>query len=1010
MSEEILLALTRLFAIIVRQDGGGAEKEREFVISFFRQELDQDSLDSYVSLYDDFYEKNKKRSAKKISVSDSVRTLGICRKINKTLSQKQKVVVLIKLLELVALGEVLSGDRMEVLDTIASVFNIAQEDYSLLKKLISAKEIKNELEENPNIRFVSEFKKSSTSSLNFEIKGDLVFVKIPQVDMYFLKYIGNENLRLNSRLLKANSVYLFSHGSTLKNDKGAVIYYSDLIRLYNLGQKIPPISFNAFGISFKFGEKDTALNDINISEEQGRLIGIMGESGSGKSTLLNVLAGLEKPHSGSIKLNACDLDDPKINGLIGYVSQDDLLNEELTVYQNLYFSTKLSMSHLSEIELHEKVLSVLKSLGLEQRKDLKVGSVLDKTISGGQRKRLNIALEVIREPSLLFVDEPTSGLSSRDSEIVVDLLKELSLKGKLIFVVIHQPSSDIYKMFDKIMILDVGGYSVYYGNSVEALTYFKTEANQIDADRSQCNTCGNVNPEQIFTIIDAKVVNEYGEFTEKRKVSPSQWKDRFDKKKSLEEIEEVNSIPVNNLKLPSALKQTLIFCKRDILSKFSNKQYFYINLFEAPILAFLLSFIIRYNSSSDQSDYVFRFNDNLPVYIMMSIIVAFFMGLTISAEEIIKDRKVRKREKFLNLSWNSYLWSKFIILFSISAFQTLMFVLIGNSILEIQGMDFSYWLVLFSTACFANVLGLNISSAFNSAVTVYILIPLLIIPQMILSGLLFDFDKLNDYITNKSKVPLVADMMVSRWAYEAIATNQFVDNEYQKDLYKFEQREKEADYIASFYIKELSNMAHFANNHLHSEDSDKRNKSVLYLEVINTELRKYNYQPKMLERLLPLLSTKSYSSGAYSEVLTYFELMKNDHLEKFNVASIRKEKLKDYLDTYYSDQGGVLGLKNQYFNESLSDLLRNVSTKHRVLLYDGEMVQKIDPIFNMKSFRKHSLDYRTHFFVPIKYLFDIKIDTFVFNLLVIWLFVSILYFILYLEVLKKGVDFFFKLL
>ncbi len=97
----------------------------------------------------------------------------------------------------------------------------------------------------------------------------------------------------------------------------------------------------------------------------------------------------------------------------------------------------------------------------------------NKLISGGQRKRLNIALELIREPSVLFVDEPTSGLSSRDSENMMDLLRELALKGKLVFVVIHQPSSEIYKMFDKIIFLDIGGYMIYYGNPVEAVMYFK---------------------------------------------------------------------------------------------------------------------------------------------------------------------------------------------------------------------------------------------------------------------------------------------------------------------------------------------------------------------------------------------------------------------------------------------------------------------------------------------------------------------------------------------------------
>src|SRR5690606_30893685 len=147
----------------------------------------------------------------------------------------------------------------------------------------------------------------------------------------------------------------------------------------------------------------------------------------------------------------------------------------------------------------------------------------------------------------------------------------------------------------------------------------------------------------------------------------------------------------------------------------------------------------------------------------MSVIVALFMGLSLSAEEIIRDRKILKREKLLNLSRLGYLLSKIVILFSFSAIQTFLFVVIGTFVLDIKGMGMSYWLILFSSSCAANVLGLIISSAFNSAVIVYILIPLILIPQMILSGALFSFDKLNDFLTNdKNKVPFVADLMISR--------------------------------------------------------------------------------------------------------------------------------------------------------------------------------------------------------------------------------------------------------
>ena len=136
-------------------------------------------------------------------------------------------------------------------------------------------------------------------------------------------------------------------------------------------------------------------------------------------------------------------------------------------------------------------------------------------------------------------------------------------------------------------------------------------------------------------------------------------------------------------------------------------------------------------------------NENIPAYLFMCVITSLFFGLMISSEEIVKDRKILQRESFLNLSWFSYLNSKILILFLISAIQTLLFTIIGNEILEIKGMTLSFWLILFTTSCSANILGLNISSAFNSVIAIYIIIPFILIPQLLFSGVIVKFDKLH---------------------------------------------------------------------------------------------------------------------------------------------------------------------------------------------------------------------------------------------------------------------------
>jgi ABC-type multidrug transport system ATPase subunit len=806
--------------------------------------------------------------------------------------------------------------------------------------------------------------------------------------------------------MKAGRIYLFSQGSTIKTPDGSALYYSDLVAEFNEEFQATRLSFSAKVEEYKFSNGVIGIRDVKISEGPGKLIGIMGASGAGKTTLLNILAGLEKPNKGQIKINGFDIhtEKRKVEGVIGYVSQDDLLIEELTVYQNLYYNAKLCFANLSETEIDFRVMKVLEDLGLDQRKDLKVGSVLDKKISGGQRKRLNIALELVRQPAILFLDEPTSGLSSRDSENVIDLLKELSLKGKLIFVVIHQPSSDIYKMFDKMLIMDTGGYPAYYGNPVEAVTYFKKATHQVDSNRGQCEVCGNVTPEQIFNIMEAKVVDEYGQPTFKRKITPPQWYEMYSQIPRSPKVEEVKEIPPRSLHIPSRIFQTFIFATRDFLAKLSNRQYLLINLLEAPLLAVLLAFVIRYRSAPDGSEYLFRYNENFPAFMLMSIIVALFMGLTVSAEEIIRDRKILKRESFLNLSWSSYLFSKLGILFLLSAVQTLTFIIIGNWILEIHGMTWAFWLMLFTVSCFANVLGLNISSAFNSAVTVYVLIPLLLIPQMILSGLLFDFDKLNHLLSTKGKVPVVADLMTSRWAYEAMAVHQFKNNEFEKTYFDYERGEAIADYKAAYLADELKTRNQYLLDFLENPTDTTRVK--LNAKILITELR---YEPfrEGIENidLKAALTENGYTKIIGEQIDEYLTKYKKHYQQEYNHFADLIEKRMAFDEKEGID---VQHEKNKYFNESLADLVRNVSAKERISEYQGALIQNINPVFQHPN-PHHRFDYRAPFFISEKNLAGWQINTYSFNLLVIWTMTALFFVALYFEWLRKFVRLFGKL-
>jgi len=1007
MSEEILKAFMQLFALIAKQDGGVEDEEKKFVHDFLVQQIAIAKVKDYYTLFEEYADLSEQptdlpqnKEIKLTSVVDSVKILAICKKINKTLNQTQKVIVLLRLFELVNSDKKFTNQRMDIITTVADVFKIPTGEKNDIEYFVtdaSSHELidKNILIINDNGRAPLNSRYLPTEKLD----GDILILSIPSVGLYFMKYTGNEDIFLNGLIVSNRRIYLLASGSAIRLPKGKPVYYSDLVSHFLLDKTPTRISYEVQNITYIFSDGVPGIREISFSENQGKLVGIMGASGSGKTTLLNILSGLITPKSGSIFINGINLYEQKdkLHGIIGFIPQDDLLIEELTVYQNLYYNAKLCFRDMTDTAINDLVIRTLASLGLTEIKDLKVGSALNKLISGGQRKRLNISLELIREPSILFVDEPTSGLSSRDSENVMDLLLELALKGKLIFVVIHQPSSEIFKMFDKITILDIGGYMIYNGNPVEAVMYFKRMDSQINSEIAECPSCGNVNPELIFNIIESKVIDEFGNYTADRKVSPETWSKLFEQEKAAVKTLPAAEAPQKNFHIPGWLSQFRIFTIRDFLSKISNRQYLLLTLLEAPVLGFILSYIIRYIADPTSSVYIFRENENIPIYIFMSLIVALFLGLTVSAEEIFRDRKILKREAFLNLSKSSYLMSKIFILFFISAVQALFFVLIANTILGIRGMTFAYWFALFTTSACANLIGLNVSASFNSAITIYIIIPLIMIPMMVLSGAMFSFDKLNRTVSSVGKVPWIAEIMPTKWSYEALLVHQFKSNRFQRQFYNIKKEESIADFKQVYLLPELNNRLNLIIDEFQSSGQVKNTANDL--KLIKNELIKENVLvPEIFFEKIDDLVPEKVSPELFDQLKLHLAKLDDHYSRQFVMATTQRENMIRY---YMEEKPGLYDWnKNTYHNESVEEHVRKVFEKNEMVENHNELVQQIDPIYK-DPFPESWLSFSAHFFAPRKYFLGSYIDTYWFNMGFIWFLTLIFYITLYFDLLKK---------
>ena len=937
MTDVILSSFISLFALFGKEEHVDESRAKEMLVSYLRHHFGIRNIDLYLDLYSDMrmaYEMTDDLNSQETVTS-------ICSTLHGKIRPTEEALLLLRLLEFCT-SDALKDFTM--FQTMAEKFHIPQEQYNDFLDFVS-----NKPTEHIKLHHIEGFDGTLKTLLD-STTGLLIFT-----------YIGNDTVLLNDVPVLSGAYQVWIQSSVLKNSTGKPVYYSSIIDAYSKekeGHKQESVEFCGRDINFRFPNSDNGMHDLSFTLKSGELLAIMGGSGTGKTTLLSLLNGSIRPQEGTITINGHDISEPATKDLIGFVPQDDLLIEELTVYQNLWFTARLCFEGMSEKDLDHRVMKTLKDLGLDAIKHLKVGSAINKYISGGQRKRLNIALELIREPSVLFLDEPTSGLSSADTEKVINLLKEQTFKGKLIIVNIHQPSSDVYKLFDRLWLLDRGGYPVFDGNPIDAITYFKEAANYADAETSACPTCGNVNPEIVLNIIDEKALSNTGEPSDERKMNPQDWHELYLKKRPQMDAPAVTNIPASDQKKPNALKQFAIFLQRNIKTKITNVQYLCITLLVAPLLAVICALLTRF---APPEGYTVMTNKNLVSYFFMAVIVATFTGMSGSAEEIIRDRTLLKRERFLNLSYASYIWSKIVYMAGVSLIQALLFILIGNTIMGLHGLFTTWWIILFTTALVASLTGLLLSQCLNSVVAIYISIPILLIPQILLCGLVVSFTDLSPKSTT-GNVPLLGDIIPSRWAYEALAVTSFTDNPYEKNFFDGDKEKYETQYYNMAFLYELQSQLET----MKSKDSLQAKSGNKYLDVIHTNLPVITAYCNMQ----PYQGDNSYES------LRKYMLQAEDILKQRSNKITLKQDAKIASFIRQNGKESLIELKRDNFNTKLEDCVTGLDQPLMVEVVDKYIVPRKGVIFLTPLSRSG----RAPFYSSEKVVGDWHIKTLWFNL------------------------------
>ena len=909
MTDILLSSFLSLFALFGKKEQVDEAWAKTMLVSFLRHHFGIRNIDTYLGLYDDM------RGAYELMDDEDLDTQGIvtsiCSELHGKIRPSEAAMLLLRLMEFC---DYRPGHSDELFQTMAKTFQVSEATFKNFVDFVAGKESRDVL-----VHHLP------------DTDGTLKTLLSPSGTLLFT-YTGKDKVMLNDVPVLSGSFQVWLQSSVLKGKNGAPIYFSNILGAYKKArgesdEKQVAVEFCGRDINFRFPNSDNGMHDLSFTLHQGELLAIMGGSGTGKTTLLSLLNGSLTPQEGTITINGHSITEPEAKALIGFVPQDDLLIEELTVYQNLWFTAKLCFEGMSEAELDRRVMKTLKDLGLDAAKDLKVGSAINKYISGGQRKRLNIALELIREPAVLFLDEPTSGLSSADTEKVINLLKEQTFKGKLIIVNIHQPSSDVYKLFDRLWLLDKGGYPVFDGNPIDAITYFKEAANYADAETSACPTCGNVNPEIVLNIIDEKALNSSGEISDERKMTPQEWHELYLKNREKQPEITVSKVPHSDQKKPGALKQLGIFLHRNIRTKITNIQYLCITLLEAPLLALVCALLTRY---APPEGYSVMDNKNLVSYFFMAIIVATFLGMSGSAEEIIKDRALLKREKFLQLSYTSYIGSKIIYMAIVCMIQTLLFILVGNFVMELQGLFGTWWLILFVTALLSSLVGLLLSQCLSSIVAIYISIPILLIPQILLCGLVVSFSDLTPKSTT-GNVPVIGDLIPSRWAYEALAVTSFTDNAYKAPFFELDKKKYENQYYNMGFLDELQSQLETM------KDEEKRGKEVnpSHMETIRMNL----------PELTDYCGMDAYKGDySYESLRQYMKEAERILSKRSNETTLKADRL---MAEMVREQGkdAVLELKREHYNLNLEDCVIGANQKRMLDVIDNHIVARTGIIY-----------------------------------------------------------------
>ena len=537
---------------------------------------------------------------------------------------------------------------------------------------------------------------------------------------------------------------------------------------------ISSLQFNNLTYYHRNNKTEPALRNLTFSNKSGDFCCVMGPSGAGKSTFVKVLANIFKaPSDDMIYCNGQSLNKnfDLFKEYFSYVAQEDVLFDNLTVYENLFHYGKLKCPNIDNQTLNRKIEEILIKIGLSERKNQIVGSPDRRILSGGERRRLNIALELIADTDIMILDEPTSGLSSYDSDKIIELLSDLAKVGKIIYVVIHQPSREIYLKFSHLLLLDRGGSMAYFGSTKDSFYYFSRYS----------GSKYPANPDDILSILeevrktpDGKIIYETKSKHSRplRVHSPQQWEHLFSVYRQTYREENDDT---DKKKLPDKIKLTFKdkwtqfyhLLARNMTNKFHGKRFMLMSVLMPLCLGGIALFLRDFSGA-----YHFRDNDQIPKFLFLTGIIIIFLAVSNSINDILNEKYVIRKERLIGYSAVVYFLSKLIAqtiisIYQILIYQTVSFVILGFPILT--DIVFFLRMYLFTLVSSVSVItiALMLSAFIGTEKQAFMIIPIFIIPQIVFGGMFINYNEISFKLTPGRPVSEICDVMHARWMFES---------------------------------------------------------------------------------------------------------------------------------------------------------------------------------------------------------------------------------------------------